>query len=453
MLGISLLSIAILLYIIQFKKVSLLIFFTFMLKGWIVLTDDVLGIKNYDLAFIYTFVILIYSTLFEPLPTKIDDGKIFKWFYIFGGFMICNIIFSYNHYGFTPYQILQGCRSSFLFLSYFFLRKTKTKDLLWLNEVFFYITLVTSVLYIFEVFFNMPLLPYKISQVKMDEFTGIMRYYNSPPLLYWYLFITILTPNIIKSKLTFVSIFIFAIALIATLGRTQIAMTTAIIILGLITQGKAKSFFSALVVALVLAAPFADTITARFTGKFEDSTESEIKSILNGGIQETAKIGNAKDVGTLTYRLAWIYERAMYLANQPLSEKAYGLGLISDSQSITVHNQYSFMLGLSDEDGDVTQLSTPDISYGNLLSKYGYVGGILFLFIWIHILVVFYKYRRDDLAFVSFLLIANDFLLGFSGTTISDQGNLIIPFSIFIIIESRVATNSLVVKEQTPKES
>ena len=446
-------AIAIISYILRYKKLSLFIFFTFMLKGWVVLTDDVLGQKNHDLAFVYTFVILIYSALFEKSATRIDDKNIQKWLYIFLTFLVLDVMFSYSHYQFTPYQILQGSRASFLFLSYFFLRKVRTKDLLWLNEVFFYITLGTSVLYILEVFFGMPLLPYDAMKVKVDEYTGINRYYNSPPLLYWYIFVCVLCPHIIKSRLTFVSIFIFAVALIATLGRTQIAMTTAVVMFGLVWQGRARSIFSALAVALLLVAPFADTISARFAGNFENSTESEIKSIFTGGIEQTVQTGNARDVGTLTYRLAWIYERAQYLSNRPLSENIYGLGLISDSQVLTVHSRYAFMLGLTDEDDNIAQLFTPDISYGNLLSKYGYVGGMLFLMIWIHMLLYLFKYRNDDdLAFVGFLLLVNCFLLGFSGTTISDQGYMIFPLMVYILVAQRVATNTLTIKTEKSDE-
>ena len=299
-------------------------------------------------------------------------------------------------------------------------------------------------LYILEVFFDLHLLPYDISKLKVDDYTGINRYYNSPPLLYWYIFATILTPHLIKSRLTFISIFIFGLALIATLGRTQIAMTTGVVLLGLVWQGKARSIFSALAVALLLVAPFADTISARFTGQFENSTESDVKSIFNGGIEQTVRAGNTYNVGNLTYRLAWVYERAQYLQDRPISENIYGLGLISDSQVLTVQKHYSFMIGLLDDDNNIWQLGTPDISYGNILTKYGYVGGILFLMIWIALLSTFFKYRnQDDLAFVGFLLLVNYFLLGFSGTIISDQGNMAFPFALFILIAQKVATHSL----------
>lgn len=443
MLGISLLVIAILTYVLDLKKISLFIFTTFMLNGWCVLTDDVLGVKNFDMAVIYTFVVLGFSLLFEKNPRNFDDSKLKPWLYLFLGFMVLDIIFSYNHYEFTPYQIVQGCRASFLFLSYFFLRKAKVKDLLWINEIFFYITLVTSVLYILEVFFDLPVLPYDEEGAKIDDYTGIMRFYNSPPLLYWYIFISVLSPNLLKSKLTFPSIFVFTIALIATLGRIQIAMTAVVLLVGLIIQGRIKSILTAAVALLVLTAPFAQILSARFAGKFEDSTSSEIKNIFNGSIQETVYVGNSKDVGTLTYRLAWIYERADFLSDRPISENIFGLGLISDSQTLKVQSMYNFELGLIDEEENMAQLTTPDISYGNLLSKYGYVGGVLYLMIWLQILATFIKRRKEDeMAFVGMLLIINCILLGFSGTTISDQGYLITPFLAYVLLIHKISENS-----------
>ena len=439
MIGYILLALGLILYLLKLRKLSLFIFVTFMLKGWRVLTDDILEVKNYDLAFIFIFVILSFTIFAEKKTRDLKDKPLRYWLLAFLVFMFFNIMFSYNHYHFSSYQILQGSRASFLFLSYFFLRRQKIEDLLWLNRTFFYITLITSVLYILEVFLNLPVLPYKQETAKIDEYTGIMRYYNFPPLLYWYLYVSILSPQFIKSKFVFPAIFIFIIALFATLGRTQIAMTSTVLLLALIIQGRMKSILTAVFAAMILVAPFAGMIGNRFAGKFNDSTESEIKSVLNGGIQETVYLGDAHDVGTFTYRLAWVYERAEYLKDRPISENIFGLGLISDSQSLTISKIYNFNLGLLDEEGDIQQLSTPDISYGNILTKYGYFGGTLYLCIWFYLFFYFLKYhKRSDYAFLGAALTLNMFLLSFSGTTISDQGNIIFPYIIFLLVNKAV---------------
>ena len=180
--------------------------------------------------------------------------------------------------------------------------------------------------------------------------------------------------------------------------------------------------------------------------KEDNSKKKDLKinAIFNGGIQETVYVGNSKDVGTFTYRLAWIYERADYLSTRPMEENVFGLGLISDSQTQKVNSMYAFGLGLMDEEENIAQLTTPDISYGNLLSKYGYVGGVLFLFIWFQMLATFIRYHReDDMAFAGMLLVINAILLGFSGTTISDQGYLITPYLAYVVLIHKVTKEPL----------
>lgn len=454
MIGYFLLAIAIITYIIELRRISLVIFISFMLNGWCVLTDTILGSKNYDLGLIYLIFILVYSSLFEKKPPHIPDRKLRFWLYLFFLFMIVDIIFSLKHYHFSGYQVLQGSRSSFLFLSYFILKDVDREDFLWVNQLFFYLTLITSILYILEVMFDWQFLPYDYDNVKIDDYTGIKRYYNSPPLLYWYIFVSILAPKQLKSYFIFPGIFILIIALIATLGRTQIAMTGIVLALGLTIQHKAKSLLMVSFVTLVLYAPFAGIIGSRFAGKYEKSTESEIKSILSGGIQETVEIGNTKDVGTLTYRFAWIYERATYLATRPFSENLMGLGLISDSQSITVHQRYAFLLGLPDQDGEIIQMTTPDISYGNLLSRYGYLGSIIYLSIWIHLLIFFIHHRKDnEYSFLGLLIVLEMLLLSFSGASTSEQGNLVFPFMIYLLVhhnnQEKIIQQSFIVKSQS----
>ena len=202
MIGYILLAIAIITYIIELRRISLFIFVTFMLNGWSMLTNTVLGVKNYDLAFIYTIVILLLQIFYDD-KTELKDKKLRILIFIFFIFVLLDVNYSFVHYHFTAYQVLQGSRMCFLVLSYFFLRKISKSDFLWLNTVFFYITLITSILYILQVFFDMPVMPYDTENVKRDEYTGILRYYNHPPLLYWYLFVSILTPNLIKSHFTY----------------------------------------------------------------------------------------------------------------------------------------------------------------------------------------------------------------------------------------------------------
>ena len=63
--------------------------------------------------------------------------------------------------------------------------------------------------------------------------------------------------------------------------------------------------------------------------------------------------------------------------------------------------------------------------------------------IWLQILATFIKRRKEDeMAFVGMLLIINCILLGFSGTTISDQGYLITPFLAYVLLIHKISENS-----------
>ena len=72
MIGFYLLGFAIIFYITSLHKLSLFIFATFMLNGWCVLTDAILGYKNYDLAFIYVIAILAINLFIDKKTNSWD---------------------------------------------------------------------------------------------------------------------------------------------------------------------------------------------------------------------------------------------------------------------------------------------------------------------------------------------------------------------------------------------
>ena len=158
MIGIIILIFAVGIYISGNKKWSTLIYLGMLNNGFQVLTDRVIGIKNLDIAFIYMVIICIYSQIYEK-PPKVEYG-IKKHVYWLFAFMVCSVLFSYIHYGFTFAQILQGSRHLWFFMSYLFLRKLRYKDVIWIFEKLYYITLIVSVLYIIQVIFRLPTLPY-----------------------------------------------------------------------------------------------------------------------------------------------------------------------------------------------------------------------------------------------------------------------------------------------------
>ena len=441
MIGIILLVLSVVLYLLGNKRWSLLFFVSFATRGLGFLTDEVIGVKNQDLALVYTLVICLYSFIYERKKRVEEDRLLSLLVKAFLIFLICSAAFSWVHYQFTPYQILQGGRQHFIILSYFFLRKIDRKDIIWLLRMLFYITLIHSVLYIIQVFTGANVLPYwKVVEVSENSLTGLPRYHNSPHMLAFFLYMVMLYPlrNIVLNNTAAVT---FLVALFCTQGRTNISITLSCLLLGYLIRGRLSgSVRIALIISVVLLA-FSDILTSRYE---EGGTDEDIRAVLNGDFIDKVKNGEHSE-GTLMFRFSWVYERALYLSERPLSEKIFGLGMISDSQKDVVNSMYHFMVGLIDEDTELpAQLATADIAYGNMLTQLGYCGGLILLFIWIRLAILFYKRRRvDSLLLCMSLFVINRILGSVSGSHISTVAYLVIPFLMLLMLWESPVRKSL----------
>lgn len=391
MLGYLLLFVALVLYFIKrCRFISLFLYVSFMLGysgGFGLWTDEVLGAKNMDLALVYTFVIngfllLTRQNLFRPFHNHSHAWLI--WYKVLIVFLLCSAVFSYIHYHFTPYQILQGGRSYLLLLSLPILVRVKPVELQRILELCLWITVLTSVLYILQVVFGRPLMPYN-GEYSIDPTTGLARLYNSPALLGFFLIASFVCPRFFPGNINVYRVLFFA-AVMCTLGRTFIFTTLFGVVLATVFTGKASTLMKTIAVLGILFMPFFGIISQRFE---KGETRNDINRVMSGG---ATNYGSGD--GTMTFRMAWIYERYDYLKDRPIGEQVFGLGLISESQSV-VNKKYRFSIGLSDEDGIIGQLSTPDTSYGNLLTKLGFVGVFIYLGFCICLAVFIYRKRME----------------------------------------------------------
>lgn len=108
MLGILLLAVSVILYFSPRKRyLSYFLYISFMFDGYKVLIDPVLGgVKNGDIALVYTFVISLVMILQKKYVLVHD--KITKWFVVFVLFLGCSMIFSMYHYDIPFMQVIQG---------------------------------------------------------------------------------------------------------------------------------------------------------------------------------------------------------------------------------------------------------------------------------------------------------------------------------------------------------
>lgn len=419
MIGYILLALAFILYLKGDRKYSILLFLTLVLAGFGVLSTKLLGGKSLDLAVIFTLLI----TLYHSIVTKnyFNTNGLGIWILGFILFIIASSFYSYIHYGFSWIQIFQASRFNYIILSYFFLIRLKNNNIIFIITSTFYITLVTAMIYIMQIVISRPILPYDL-EYSFDKATGLIRLYNAPLLLSLFIFISFFHSQIIKFNLTLVRI-VFLTALICTLGRTYIFTTIGVLIMGyLLTNNPSKSLKFILILSIAFL-PFINIIMDRFSGE----TMDDLKSIQTGEYKSIENFGDA----TMAYRFGWIYERAKYLSHRPIGEKIFGLGFISDSQ-LEVNKLYNFSLGLlNEETGEVYQMGTPDISWGTMLTSFGYLGGLILTIIWIKLGIYFYSNWRNGLMFCFFLLIVSYFMTSISGSILSDIQSMVIFFIVF----------------------
>ena len=422
MFGVLLLVISLYFYFKpQYRHLSYFIYLSFLLGyggGFGLTTDAVLGVKNKDLAIVYTFLVSVYLLLQGQY--KLPRIKFMRWFKVFICFLICSIVFSYAHYGFSFFQILQGGRDYLLLFSLPIIIKIKPCELARLMPILLWVTAITSVLYIMQIIFGQPLMPYSF-EPGIDATTGLIRLYNIPPLLGFFLALTFVVPEYFGKRVNVLRV-VFFVALICTMGRTGIFSDLMVVMLSMLFLGKASKLMKTVTIVGILFVPFIGMISNRFE---KGGTDSDISTVLSGGFSDYG----SGDGGTMTYRIAWIYERAEYLANRPIGEQIFGLGLISDSQPL-VHRMYNFHLGLREKDtGLPTQLSTPDIAYGNILSKLGFGGGAIYLSMLVSLAIYLFKKRKANaMSVVCSAMIILAFAVSMAGTTLSQPQNLVIYF-------------------------
>lgn len=387
MLGLLLLLIAIILYFQpKYRYISYFLYLSFMMGysgGFGLWTDSVLKIQNKDIAIVYTFAINIY--LIASGKFHLPHLPWINYYKLLVLFIIACVLFSLIYYDFSPYQVLQGGRSYLLLASLPILVQIKHSELYKLLRLLILVTVLTSCLYILQIVLGRPIMPYA-GEGSIDPTVGLIRLYNSPANLSFYLTLSFIAPQYFKGKIIVYRILFFT-ALMCTLGRTGIFTSIMMVFLSLALTGKFSNVSKYAILIGLMLIPFWDTLSNRFE---KGNTQNDLQQILRGDFGKSYESSNA----TMTYRFAWVYERGYYMIHRSLCEQIFGLGLISESQKRT-HQLYHFNIGLyNGETGHINQLSTPDIAYGNLLVNLGFAGLFIYIAFFVHLIVFFFKNRK-----------------------------------------------------------
>lgn len=403
MLGIVLLIIALVSFFIKkWQYISYFLYIGFLTDGYKIAINPVLGgIKNVDLALVYSCIIIFVLVATHRL--KLKPSKINRSFWWFCMFIISSFIFSIVYYNIPFFETLQGGRFILLILCYPILSNMSMDNITKVLHLLAWSTVWIAVIDVLQIIFQIPILP--TYDIVRDSSLGLLRFYNYPPFMIFYLIVAIINPTFYGKK-TKLIITLFIICILGTLGRSLLIITVITIILALYFNGKAGSIIKYSFLIGLITLPFISILSERFGG----NTTSDINNVLNGMIE--LKSYEQQSDGNFTYRISWVLERILYLIERPFGEQFFGLGLISDSSPLSTQ-MYQFIVNIKFYSSDmIQQLRSPDIAYGTMIAYYGF-GGIVVYFHFIRQLFKeFYKIRyKSEYYIASIVWILSVFLI------------------------------------------
>lgn len=442
MLFIPILIASIILYLNGNRTLSVIAFFFFLFDGFQIIPEDFfetgMGIsKSADFALLYTVFLFIYGCI--NYKNYIPINKLTTLIAGYLLFVLCIIVISYFVYRIPLVEIVRTSRYYLFALSYFVIRRLTKEEIDSVLKILFCVVVVQSLLFTIQGFTGIALLTGAVNHKSAKLIT---RFYNLPLMLYFFVFYGIFN-NPFNGKYKYVTAIICIICVYMPLHRSLTISFIAILILGIFLKiGKIKRLMSYLPILLICFIPLITIIGAQLASR----TINDINSVTTGEFVDIEDIELGEE-STLLFRIAHFYERYMYITEKPI-EAAFGSGLMSEDSKYT-NNKFNFIIGLENEEtGGIVQLETSDIAWSNLIIRYGIIGTLIYLTIYISIMIFNFKHRKEYIALSTFLYLL---LLFFTSIT-SDQlyyiYMLIFPFMIYDKSIAEKDSNSLITENE-----
>lgn len=424
--------IAIGLYVWDYKIPALIFFFLFLTSGFNLIPEEMTELmlfsKGMDYAIIMLFVIVIVDVFCIKGYLKFD--RLIYLYFLFCAFL-AGCIF-YNKFvisvGWT--EIIRTCRYQLLWVVYPVFRHLPKAQMERLLKYLFLVTVICSVLFLLQIFLNETILNEGEKNTVNLFGMKIPRYYNQPDMLHFFVFMAIYC-NPYKGMVKHVTAAILVIALLGAFHRSLVGSFIIAVALGYIIQLPRLRRIKMLTVASVFLVFF-----IAFAGyKFVHSrTYIDIQHVLSGNIIDTEIDIDDMQNSTFTFRIMHLLERNQYLLDNPVA-MVTGAGLMTEDSKLT-YSLFNFDVGLTEElSGQTAQLDTGDISYSILLLRYGYLGTLLNLALFIYLMVFFYKKRENRYGLSTFLFLVMSFGISFFSANLVMPITFVLPLITYRIIK------------------
>jgi hypothetical protein len=438
---IALLSIV--LYILDYKIPALLLFFFFITSGFNLISEETIQFlfisKGMDYAFVILFGIVGIDILFVKKYLKLDNFV--KYLIGLASFLVLCILYSKYIVGLDWADVIRACRYQFFWVAYLVFRNMEKQQLESLLKYLFLATVFTSVLFLLQLFIGENILVKTV--VSSVRFFGIKvpRFYNQPDMIQFFSIMAIFC-NPYKGFPKYLTLAILVAALWGAFHRSWIGCSFLTIGIGYTLSLPRLKRVKILTIAATLLLFF--TVFEGYK-LVHSRTYLDLKTVLSGDVSADVDIDMTELLeSTFTFRIAHLLERNQYLLEHPKA-MFFGAGLMAEDAK-NVGKMFDFKVGLmSDLTGNVAQLDTGDISYSILLLKFGYLGTFLFLFLFVHLMVYFYRKRDNKYALASFLYFVMAFGIAFFSNNFVQPVAFLLPLISYCILKKTDIEN---VKEE-----
>ncbi|MDR1563247.1 MAG: hypothetical protein LBS54_09280 [Dysgonamonadaceae bacterium] len=393
------------------KISALVIFFFFITSGFNLIPEDMMENYFFSKGMDYAIITIIGMVIIDSFCIKNywKPDKLLWLILVFYAFLILCVAYNKFVIGISWTEIIRTARYNVLWITaYLVFRNLSREQLIYLMKCLFWITVVCAILYLFQIVLNTHILDGTGKGRAILFGMKFPRFYNQPDMLQIFTFMAIyFNPH--KGSKKILTTAILVAALLGAFHRSLVGAFFIAIVLGYIIQLprlrriKMLTFTSVFLAFVIVFAGY----------KFIHSrTYIDIQHVVSGNLLDVEIDVEDMQNSTFTFRMLHLLERNQYLLDNPKS-MFLGAGLMTEDSKLT-GSIFDFNIGLSDVLSEETvQLDSGDISYSILFLRYGYLGTLLVLALYIFLMVYFYKNHKDRIGLFSFMYLIVVIIISF----------------------------------------
>lgn len=442
MLGLFLLIISVFAFWAKKYSLSLLGYLFFAFDTFFLIPKEYMGASGGNYALLYTIIVGILSfkmPVKRKIPSKIYKAVVIMEVTIF---LLCINTMFYYSLGISSVTIY--LRELFFLLSFFIIIKVPVKDLKKLVSWMFSITIMLTILYIFQAFTGIIIFqtsyddPSDLHPVELSGFS-LYRVQNSPAWLPLFLVCSYIVKNKILKESLFYKV-VLTLGLIVNQSRTWLVSFVISIVYGMRHLKQSRNYLKAVFIIAIFLIIGGELFMTRFVegDNYGNTVSSQVLSVSSFNVNTASD--NIQE-GTFIYRLGWCLERLYGIIDSGEIDKyLFGLGMMTEEYAEKI---YRFHIGNPSLSGGTVQLFTYDTDYGNIIVRYGFLGGMAIIYFIYQIFSFFYKRRKINsicLAITSIFITLP--ILSFSSTTFTQMSYYIVIFLLMnIVLEDHKLTD------------